>query len=98
MKKSSYIINTSRGEIINEEDLYKSLKNNKIKGAALDVLKNEGDNKFIKNSNLIKYAKNNKNLIITPHISGATSDSWKLSEIFIANEIKKIINRDYIKK
>ena len=37
MKKNSYIVNTARGEIINEDDLFKSLKNNIIAGAALDV-------------------------------------------------------------
>ena len=41
LKKPSYVINTSRGEFINEIDLIKALKNDIIKGAGLDVLKNE---------------------------------------------------------
>lgn len=41
MKKNSYLVNTARGEIINEDDLFKSLKNNIIAGAALDVFSNE---------------------------------------------------------
>ena len=38
MDKNSYLINVSRGGLINEEDLYRALNSNLIKGAALDVL------------------------------------------------------------
>lgn len=41
MKKSAYIINTSRGGIVNESDLENALKNNQIAGAALDVFEQE---------------------------------------------------------
>ncbi len=41
MKETSFLVNTSRGGIVNEEDLYYSLKENLIKGAALDAFVNE---------------------------------------------------------
>jgi len=41
MKKSSFIINTSRGEIINEKDLIYALENDEIAGAGLDVYNQE---------------------------------------------------------
>lgn len=41
MKPTAFIINTSRGRLINQEDLYEALTKNLIAGAALDVLKNE---------------------------------------------------------
>jgi D-3-phosphoglycerate dehydrogenase len=41
MKPTAFIINTSRGKLINQQDLYEALTNNIIAGAALDVLKNE---------------------------------------------------------
>lgn len=41
LKKGSYIINTSRGELVNENDLYKALLSGKISGAALDVYHQE---------------------------------------------------------
>lgn len=41
MKKSSFIINTSRGGIINEKDLFEALENNRIAGAAIDVFEQE---------------------------------------------------------
>ncbi|MCK1992957.1 NAD(P)-binding domain-containing protein [Peribacillus muralis] len=62
MKHSSYIINSSRGEIINEEALYEALVESRIAGAALDVFKEEPlmESKFFKL----------ENVVITPHIGG----------------------------
>jgi phosphoglycerate dehydrogenase-like enzyme len=85
MKKNSYFINTSRGELVDEKALLYSLKNKKIGGAALDVLTNE--NRISSNSNhsLINYAKKNTNLIITPHVGGATIESFKMTRTQLIN-------------
>jgi D-3-phosphoglycerate dehydrogenase len=74
MKKNSYLINISRGEILNEDSLIKYLKNKKIRAAAVDVVSNE-QRMDIRKNKLIKYAQNNNNLFITPHIAGLTFDS-----------------------
>jgi phosphoglycerate dehydrogenase-like enzyme len=63
MRASSYLINVSRGEVVNEDDLYKLLKAKKIAGAVLDVTVNEPLSRYNKLWKL-------NNLIITPHISG----------------------------
>ena len=89
-KKSAYLINTSRGEVINENDLIYSLKNKIIKGAALDVIHNE--HSFNKNSKLLEYVNENSNLIIAPHIGGNTFESFKKTEMFIANKILDYVN------
>ena len=60
MKRSSYLINLSRGPVVKEKDLIVSLKQNKIAGAGLDVMTNEP---IEKNNELI----NLKNTILTPH-------------------------------
>ena len=61
LKKNCIIINTSRAELIDNEHLYKMLKNNKISVAALDVFNDEPYyGKFIKL----------KNVLLTPHIGG----------------------------
>ena len=41
MKKTSFLINTARGPIVNEQDLYDALKSGEIAGAALDVMETE---------------------------------------------------------
>ncbi len=62
-KKNAYIINISRGQIIDEKDLIDCLKNNVIKGAALDVFDEEPLNQ---KSALF----NCNNVLLSPHISG----------------------------
>lgn len=64
MKPSAFLINTSRGPVINEADLADALNHEKIAGAALDVLETEP----CKKDNPLLYA---KNCLITPHIAWA---------------------------
>jgi len=69
MKKTAYLINTARGPIVDEEALYKALEKRWIAGAALDVMEKEPPD--WKNS-LLKLS----NLIITPHISFYSEESY----------------------
>ena len=89
LRKDSYLINIARGEIINEEHLLQFLKRKKIKGAALDVLEDENNINFKKNK-LIAFSNKNNNLIISPHIAGATFDSFKKTQEFIVNKLLKL--------
>jgi D-3-phosphoglycerate dehydrogenase len=65
-----YLVNTSRGEIVNELDIVRALKEHKLKGYAADVLENEFDD--IKNSPLLQLENSELNCILTPHIGGMT--------------------------
>ena len=57
MKKNSFFINTSRGEVVDENALISAIKTKKISGAAVDVVTNEQE--IIKKSNrLIQFSKN----------------------------------------
>lgn len=88
MKPTAYLINTSRGEVIDEEDLLMALKNEKIAGAALDVLWDESaDGKHLENNPLVQYAVGKDNLIITPHIAGASYEAMRLTEERIAEKV-----------
>lgn len=94
MKPSVYVINTARGELMNEQSILKALKQRYIKGAALDVLWNEqGDGSHLKNNPLVAYARKNKNLIIVPHLGGATYEAMQITEEFIADLVKKYFSR-----
>ena len=69
MKKTAFLINTSRGPIINEDDLIIALSTNEIAGAGIDVYENE------------PLAENNKlrflpNALLTPHIGYVTAENY----------------------
>ena len=65
MKSSAYLINTSRGQLVDEKSLYRALKAGEIAGVALDVLEEEPPDA---NGPLYRL----ENCFITPHISWAT--------------------------
>jgi len=74
MKPSAYIVNTSRGPVIDEAALVEALKNNVIKSAALDVFENEPA--------LALGLAELSNVVITPHIASATEETRsKMSEM-----------------
>lgn len=80
MKPTSYLINTSRGPIIDEKELVDALKNKKIKGAAIDVFENEPE--------LSPGLEKLDNVILTPHIASATEETRsKMAEIAAENII-----------
>lgn len=63
MKSTAYLINISRGELLDEKALAQALRKKRIAGAALDVLVNEPPSRC----NVLRFC---RNLIITPHIAG----------------------------
>lgn len=70
MNKCPYIINTSRGEIVNEVDIVEALKSGTIAGYGADVIEDEfGD---IKTSPIIRAMNQGYNIIVTPHTGGMT--------------------------
>lgn len=83
MKKTVYIINTSRGEIIDEDALYDALKEGKIAGAALDVFEKEPavGNKLATLSNVV----------CTPHIGAQTKEAQTLAANVIGEKIIMIL-------
>ena len=70
MQKQPIIINTSRGSVVNENDLIDAYDQNLISGFALDVFENEPIKK-----DLYERITSEMNCILTPHISGVTTES-----------------------
>ena len=83
MKPTAYLINTSRGEIIDENALYEALKNGKIAGAALDVFEVEPPT----NKQLLSLP----NLICMPHVGAQTKEAQELASTVIAEKVIQIL-------
>jgi D-3-phosphoglycerate dehydrogenase / 2-oxoglutarate reductase len=84
--RDKYFVNTSRGELINEDYLIKKIKENFFRGVALDVIQKEQEKNNLEE--LVGLTEKN-NLIITPHISGATFNSMRKTEEFMVNKLLK---------
>jgi D-3-phosphoglycerate dehydrogenase len=83
------LLNTARGDLINSQALLEALTQGKLAGAALDVIPGERDPKNKKRLNLIEYTRTHSNLLLTPHIGGATTESMAKAEIFMAKKLVK---------
>jgi len=75
IKKHAILVNTSRGGIVDENELLTALRLGRLAGAGLDVLECEPN---VEGSELISYSRKNDNLLITPHSGGASTDSIRL--------------------
>lgn len=85
------LINTSRGQLIDEIALVQALKSGRLAGAALDVLAHERDSQRRDKSLLIQHARTHDNLLITPHIGGATHESMARTELFMAHKLARFL-------
>ncbi|WP_337863608.1 hydroxyacid dehydrogenase [Nitrososphaera sp.] len=83
MKPTAYLVNTSRGEIIDEAALYSALKAGRPAGAALDVYETEPPT----NKDLL----NLPNVVCTPHIGAQTKEAQELASTVIAEKIIQIL-------
>ena len=94
IKPGAYFVNTSRGDVLDEEYILERLEKNYLEGVALDVLRDEHEDqeKWTKNNKLMNSKLLGNRLIITPHIGGACTDSMLKTEIFIAKKVFNLIN------
>ncbi len=79
MKRTSYLINTARGPVVDEEALLKALQDNVIKGAAIDV--------FEKEPRRLSGLEKCKNIVMTPHTASATEESRSQMAVVAAKNI-----------
>lgn len=94
LKKGAYIINTSRGSVWDEKEVLKLLLSGHLQGVATDVLSCETELERRKKNPLLAYAGKLPNLIITPHIAGATFEAMHETEEFVAQKFLKLLNHN----
>ncbi|MDE7203668.1 MAG: D-2-hydroxyacid dehydrogenase [Lachnospiraceae bacterium] len=88
MKKTAILINVARGPVVNNQDLYQALMEEKIMAAGLDVLEKEP----MEPSNPLSQIKDSTKLIITPHMSWASLESRTRMITEIVKNIEAFLN------
>ena len=86
MRDGVYLVNTSRGKIVDEEAFVRALDSGKVAAAGVDVISTELDGIIVDNP-LVAYARTHSNLIITPHIGGFTLDSQHKAFVHMATKL-----------
>ena len=84
MKPSAYLINTSRGKVVDQKALYEALKDRRIAGAALDVFEEEP---IPPEDPILKL----DNVIVTPHIAAASAESIRSVSLTVCEDIMKVL-------
>lgn len=90
MKRGAWLINTSRGGVVDESALLAALEAGRLGGAALDVLVNEDSRSaaWLEGHPLVAYASRHDNLLLTPHLGGATREAMAATEEFMARKLQ----------
>lgn len=88
-KKNIFFINSARGEIVNTMAVLKAIKSGKIMGAGLDVLEAE---KFphLSEQSWYKQLIAEQKVILTPHVGGWTSDSYRRISEVLADKLEQL--------
>jgi D-3-phosphoglycerate dehydrogenase / 2-oxoglutarate reductase len=96
MKTGSYLINASRGSVVDIPALIEAMRSGKVAGAALDVYPNEpGGNGDYFHNDLNTWAndlRGLKNIILTPHIGGSTEEAQSAIGIEVSQALVKYVN------
>lgn len=85
MKKSAYLINTSRGALVNEQELIDALEKGVIAGAGLDVFEDEG-------GNIDKRFLHMENVILTPHVAWNTFEGKEALHKEVTDNVIRFLN------
>lgn len=94
LKKAAYFVNTSRGEMVDEDALIEALENGTIKAAALDVMKDDSSwsSQVPSDNKLLTYSQQNTNLILTPHMGGYGKQSIERTREFVTDKLLAQLN------
>jgi D-3-phosphoglycerate dehydrogenase len=85
MKQGALFVNTARGEITDEAALLDALISGHLGGAAVDTLGGElPDGSHLQDNPLVEYARTHENLIVLPHLGGATVEATERTQVHIA--------------
>ncbi len=91
MKEGAFLINTSRGGIVDEEALYQALISGKLAGAGLDVLESEPPLPGSVSERLTKL----DNVIVTPHLGASAKEAQEEAALEVAQQVLAVLRGDF---
>lgn len=91
LRPGAVVVNTARGAIVDEAALVEALESGHLAGAAVDVLAEEQPAERRRRSPLLRYAVDHDNLLITPHLGGASVESMERTELFLAAKLRAFL-------
>jgi lactate dehydrogenase-like 2-hydroxyacid dehydrogenase len=93
LRPSAVLVNTARGEIVDEAALLRALEDGRLAGAALDTLAGERpDGSHLRDNPLVRYAREHENLIVLPHLGGATVEATERTQLHIAKRLAAFLS------
>ena len=92
-KPGQFLVNTSRGAVWDEVAIYECLKGGILSGVATDVMQGEFDGTW-KKSPICRAVDEGLNVIVTPHIAGATYESMHMTEEFVVRKFLGLLQKD----
>lgn len=88
MKPGAILVNTSRAALVNEDALLAALESGRLAAFGTDVIHGEWEPDAGRNR-LVQYARTHENVVITPHVGGATGHSVDAARRFMARKIAR---------
>lgn len=95
MKRGSYLINYSRGNVINYDDLIDFIENKHLAGVCLDVFDSEPESSYCEWYHKLQEYIQNYNVILTPHIGGSTIEAQENVAKDVTKKIVEAIKNDF---
>ena len=90
LKAGAFVVNTARGRLVEEAALARLVEAGKVAGVAVDVLDGE-EHGTSKSSPLLRCARDGYNVLITPHIGGATTEAIARAELAVVEQLGKLV-------
>ncbi|MEO7445145.1 MAG: NAD(P)-dependent oxidoreductase [Ferruginibacter sp.] len=92
LKQKPWIINTSRGKVLDTIALSNALKESKISGAALDVLENEKLESLSQDEKVwFEFLRTHPDVLLTPHIAGYTHEAFMKMSVILLEKIEHLL-------